>query len=100
MVKRPAVGAEGCVLNHYDRAAIEHAFQCGRRTYAAGARRKTPPYAIFSDSLEVYNSDWTGDLLDEFRKRRGYDLTPYLPALAGDIGRQDCAPSATIGARR
>ena len=49
---------------------------------------KTPPYAIFSDSLEVYNSDWTGDFLAEFQKRRGYDLTPYLPALAGDIGPQ------------
>ena len=28
------------------------------------------PYAVFSDSLEVYQSDWTGDLLAEFRKRR------------------------------
>ena len=52
------------------------------------ALAKTPPYAIFSDSLEVYNSDWTGDFLAEFQKRRGYDLTPYLPALAGDIGRK------------
>ena len=26
------------------------------------------------------------NFLAEFQKRRGYDLTPYLPALAGDIG--------------
>ena len=32
------------------------------------ALAKTPPYAIFSDSLEVYNADWTGDFLEEFRK--------------------------------
>src|SRR6185295_7378765 len=44
------------------------------------------PYAIFCDSLEVYNQDWTSDFLDEFKKRRGYDLKPYLPALIADIG--------------
>jgi hypothetical protein len=43
------------------------------------------PHAIFCDSLEVFGSDWTGDLLEQFRQRRGYDLRPYLPALATDI---------------
>ena len=45
-----------------------------------------PPYAVFSDSLEVYSADWTPDFMQQFKKRRGYDLTPFLPALAGDIG--------------
>ncbi|MBZ5627032.1 MAG: glycoside hydrolase, partial [Acidobacteriia bacterium] len=86
-VKRPAVGAEGLVLDHYDLAAIQnHLKTVGEPMLRALA--KTPPYAIFSDSLEVYNSDWTTNFLDEFRKRRGYDLTPYLPALAGDIGEK------------
>ena len=26
-----------------------------------------PPYAVFCDSLEVYNPDWTGDFLNEFK---------------------------------
>ena len=43
-----------------------------------------PPYAFFSDSLEVYGADWTDDLLAEFQKRRGYDLTPHLTALFFD----------------
>src|SRR5260370_11988744 len=60
----------------------------GRMVKALG---KTTPYALLSDSVEVYGSDWTGDLLDEFRKRRGYDLTPYLPALVGDIGDKTAA---------
>jgi hypothetical protein len=84
-VKRPAVGAEGWVLNHYDTAALQAHFKAVGEPMLK-ALGKTPPYAIFSDSLEVYNSDWTGNFLAEFRKRRGYDLTPYLPALAGDIG--------------
>jgi hypothetical protein len=84
-VKRPAVGAEGFVLNHYDRAAIDtHLKMVGEPLLKAVA--KNPPYAIFSDSLEVYSSDWTGNFPDEFQKRRGYDLMPYLPALAGDMG--------------
>jgi hypothetical protein len=85
MVKRAAVGAEGYVLDHYDRSAIEnHLKNVGDRLMQAfGAN---PPYAVFSDSLEVFASDWTPNLLEEFRRRRGYDLTPYLPALIGDIG--------------
>jgi hypothetical protein len=89
-VKRPSVGAEGWVLDHYDLNAIQnHLEKVGEPMLKAVS--KTPPYAIFSDSLEVYNSDWTPDFLDEFRKRRGYDLTPYLPALAGDFGDKTAA---------
>jgi hypothetical protein len=87
MVKRPAVGAEGFVLDHFDQAAIEnHLHTVGDRLMESFG--DTPPYSIFSDSLEVYGSDWTGDLLEQFQKRRGYDLTPYLPALTQDIGPQ------------
>ena len=41
----------------------------------------TPPYAVFSDSLEAYGADWTPELPAEFLKRRGYDLLPHLPEL-------------------
>ncbi len=85
MVKRPAIGAEGFVLDHYDRGAIEtHLRSVGDRLREAFGDQ--PPYAVFSDSLEAYGSNWTGDLLEQFRARRGYDLTPYLPALIGDAG--------------
>ena len=39
-------------------------------------------HILFCDSLEVYQQDWTDDFLEEFQKRRGYDLRPHLPALA------------------
>lgn len=81
MVKRPAIGAEGFVLDHYDRRALEHYLKTVGEPLVAAAGK---PYAIFCDSLEVYDSDWTGDFLEEFRKRRGYDPKPYLPALAGE----------------
>ena len=79
-VKRAALGAEGFVLDHYSRVAIEdHLKIVGDRLMTAFGDK--PPYSVFSDSLEVYGSDWTGDLPVEFNKRRGYDLIALLPAL-------------------
>ena len=38
--------------------------------------------AVFCDSLEVRaNLFWADDFPQEFRRRRGYDLSPYLPIL-------------------
>ena len=89
-VKRAAIGAEGFVLDHYDKAAIE-AHLDAVAAPLIGAFRGNPPHSVFSDSLEVYDSDWTPGFLEEFEKRRGYDLTPYLPALVRDIGPQTAA---------
>jgi hypothetical protein len=80
-VKRPAVGAEGFVLDHIDPEAVAiHLTTVGDRLLQAFAG-ESPPYAIFSDSLEAYGSSWTSDLPAEFRRRRGYDLLAHLPAL-------------------
>jgi hypothetical protein len=80
MVKRAAVGAEGYVLDHFSRVAIdEHLADVA--TPLLRAFDDQPPYSTFSDSLEVYDSDWTPNLPAEFQKRRGYDLIPHLPEL-------------------
>jgi len=87
-VKRPAVGAEGFVLDHLNRAATDgYLKSVGDRLFQAFGNTDRP-YSIFCDSLEVYNSDWSADFLDEFQKRRGYDLKPHLPALVNEIGPQ------------
>ncbi len=89
-VKRPAIGAEGFVLDHYDQPAIEaHLHAVGDRLMEAFGDH--PPYAVFSDSLEDYGSDWTPGLLQEFQRRRGYELTLHLPALIGDAGPDTAA---------
>ena len=90
LVKRAAAGAEGYVLDHYDRAALDHYLQTVGEPLLK-AFGPNPPYAIFCDSLEVYGSDWTSDLLEEFQKRRGYDLKPHLPALIGNTGPETAA---------
>jgi hypothetical protein len=90
MVKRAAQGAAGFVLDHYDGAAIQnHLHAVGDALLSAFGDHR--PYAVFSDSLEDYGSDWTPNLLAEFQRRRGYDLLPLLPSLVGDIGPDTAA---------
>jgi len=85
MVKRAAIGAEGLVLDHYKSSTLEkHLAAVGEPLVEAAGLGNIR--AAFCDSFEVEGSDWTDDLLEEFRRRRGYDLKPYLPALVGDIG--------------
>ncbi|WP_433972081.1 glycosyl hydrolase [Tunturiibacter lichenicola] len=80
-VKRPSVGAEGLVLDHFSRTATdEHLADVAAPLIKAFGNQ--PPYAVFSDSLEVYGADWTRNLPAEFQKRRGYDIVPHLPELA------------------
>ena len=79
-VKRSAVGAEGWVLDPFSKQAVAtHLKSVGEPLVKAFGN--TPPYAIFSDSLEAYGADWTPLLPQEFKKRRGYDLMPHLAEL-------------------
>jgi hypothetical protein len=78
-VKRPAFGGEGLVVNHYDRGALDRYLSSVVEPMlkAGGGTVKN----LGCDSLEVYSSNWTRDLPDAFRKRKGYDLTDHLPEL-------------------
>jgi hypothetical protein len=84
-VKRPALGAEGFVLDHLSRSAVEHHLTKVAEPLMK-AFGKQPPYAVFSDSLEAYGTDWTDDFIAEFKRRRGYDITPHLPAIVSGQG--------------
>jgi hypothetical protein len=96
IVKRAALGAEGYVLDHYQRAAVEtHLREAGDRLLAAAGPGGV--HAVFCDSLEVYDADWTADMLDQFRQRRGYDLRPLLPLLEYDLGERSAALRRDFG---
>ena len=40
---------------------------------------------LLVDSYEAGTETWTANLPQEFRARRGYDLLPWMPVLAGEI---------------
>jgi hypothetical protein len=80
----PSPNSRGLLIDHLDAAAAETHFG-----YIVDQILKTRPSLdalryMELDSVEVDNqTDWTGSFVDEFRKRRGYDPIPYLPALKG-----------------
>src|SRR5882724_10684070 len=77
VVKRAALGADGYVLDHYSRRAIDaHLLETGDKLLAVADPGSID--SVFCDSLEVYDADWTADFFQEFERRRGYDLAPLL----------------------
>nr|MCU0981509.1 discoidin domain-containing protein [Pirellulaceae bacterium] len=51
----------------------------------AGPLAGTALKYLHTDSWEVEVANWTPTLREEFRQRRGYDLMPFLPVIAGRI---------------
>ncbi|MDR1053417.1 MAG: hypothetical protein LBL39_04510, partial [Planctomycetaceae bacterium] len=61
---------------------------------------KTLTY-IHTDSWELGGINWTKTMADEFKKRRGYNIFPYLPVLAGKIiGNRDVSNRFLFDLRR
>lgn len=79
-VKRAAPGGEGYVVNHYDSTAVKKYLDRFDRAFKDN--EDIFPKVMFNDSYEVYGSDWTEGLFDEFAKDHGYRLEQYLPEFA------------------
>ena len=83
-VLMPTRGAHGYVVDHNNREAmrffLEHAGTPLAKRLGRGAVDN-----FFCDSLEVFGHNWTAGLYEEFEKRRGYSLRPYIYALWGEI---------------
>lgn len=75
-VKRAAPGGEGLVIDHLDAEVVKNYLSKFTKAFESTG---TPwPPVFFNDSYEVYGADWTPSFLDEFRHRRGYDLSDYF----------------------
>ncbi|HUB30660.1 MAG TPA: glycosyl hydrolase [Terracidiphilus sp.] len=40
---------------------------------------------VINDSWEAGSQNWTDRMIDQFKKRRGYDPRPWMPVLAGQV---------------
>lgn len=74
----------------------------GEAFRAAGPDLAARVLKIFHvDSWECGSQNWSGSFPDEFRKRRGYDLQPYLPVMAGiPVGSADISERFLHDVRR
>jgi len=66
---------------HYDAFVGSLLREIGPHKTAAGAGWTF----LHIDSWEMGSQNWTGAFREEFRRRRGYDPLPYLPAVTGRI---------------
>ena len=83
-VKRAAPGGEGLVMDYFSSGALNAYVSRFDHAFADSAVSPVRVRAFYNDSYEAYGANWTGNLLREFKKRRGYDLLRYLPEFAGD----------------
>lgn len=81
--------ATGLEVDKYDGEAVRRYME----TYLGMYRDAAGPElmgargvrAVLTDSTEVGASNWTPQLIAQFRRLRGYDPTPWLPALTGVV---------------
>ncbi len=77
-VKRAAPGAEGFVIDHFNRTAIDY---YAERFKDAFSKIELRPRALYNDSFEVFGANSTTNFPEKFKMLRGYDLEPYLEML-------------------
>lgn len=81
--------ATGLEVDKYDAAAVRRYMEHYLNMYVQAAGEeligKRGVQAVLTDSIEVGAANWTPKMLEHFKTRRGYDPTPYLPALTGVI---------------
>jgi hypothetical protein len=75
-----APGATGPVLDHYNSTAVKSYLNHMSDTI----EKRTGPLsenirALFTDSMELEGANWSQGIMEEFQRRRGYDLFPFLP---------------------
>jgi hypothetical protein len=79
----PGVGLE---CNKFDKTDMDWHFDnyYGKLIKKMGPRKGPNGWTtVHIDSWEMGSQNWTEDFLGQFRKRRGYDAGPYLPAYSG-----------------
>jgi hypothetical protein len=85
-VKRAAPGGEGFVMDHFSGDALaDYLVPYDSALVPVQERLR----ALFNDSYEVYRADYTPRFFEEFRERRGYDLSDQLPLLIPEVSGED-----------
>ena len=87
---RPApIPGLGFETDKFSRAAIDHHFDAyfAKLLERIGTRRRKTSglTTLHYDSWEMSSQNWTPDFPAQFKARRGYDLMPYLPVMAGFV---------------
>ncbi len=81
--------ATGLEVDKYDAAAVtryvDHYLGMYRDAAGADLIGAKGVRAIVTDSFEAGDANWTPRMIEQFRRLRGYDPTPWLPTLTGAV---------------
>lgn len=96
-----APGAAGSILDHMNAGAVRRYLDNMYNTIET----KTGPLSrwlrsFFVDSMELEGTNWTDDFREEFKRRRGYDVMPWLPFTMFKVGRLGDVESYIFGAKK
>lgn len=81
-----ATGLEVDKLNRgYVKDYMEKYLDSYKETVGADMMGKRGIRYIINDSWEAGSQNWTDDMVEQFRKRRGYDPLPWMPVLTGEV---------------
>lgn len=83
-VLKPLRGGEGLIIDHNRKDSLRAFLEIGGDSIAE-AVGEGKIQNFFCDSIEVFGHNWTDIIYEEFRKRRGYELRPFIYALWGEI---------------
>lgn len=96
-----APGASGPILDHLNADAVaRYLDQMSGILEAHLGPMKVYLRGYFVDSMELEGSNWTSDFAEQFLRRRGYDLMPYMPLISFKVGRLGEVSSYQYGARK
>ena len=81
----PSPNSDGLIIDHFSPEAVETHFEyiIDKLLAELGSFEGTALKYMHMDSYEVQGLMWTPRFVEEFKKRRGYDMTAYLPVLFG-----------------
>jgi len=83
------IEATGLEVDKYDADAVRrymnHYLSTYRETVGPGLMGDRGIRAILTDSIEVGAANWTPQMVTQFKRLRGYDPVPWMPALTGMI---------------
>lgn len=96
-----APGAAGSILDHMNKDAVQRYLNHMYDTIEA----KVGPLSqwlrsFFVDSMELEGTNWTDDFREEFKRRRGYDVVPWLPFTMFKVGRLGDVESYVFGVNK
>lgn len=84
-LRLPSPNSGGLAIDHFSAEATKFHFQylLDKLHEELGDFKDTALKQMYVCSYELSGSTWTPDFLKQFQQRCGYDMTKYLPILAG-----------------